>query len=290
MRSVIDAAVETAQPLVSAKGQRLRMNVPDQAIKVLVDPVRTAQMLSNLLINAAKYSAAGSEIELAAELEPDWLRFIVRDRGVGIAPDMLSKIFEIFAQVETDSARPQNGLGIGLALVRGLAELHGGSVAASSDGLGKGSEFVLALARVGAPEKTEASSTPPVAPSTSRRILLADDNLDALETLKLLLEMDGHKTQTASDGEAALSVADQMVPEGMLLDLGMPRLDGFELAARVRQRPWGNQTMLIALTGWGQADMRQRSLAAGFNHHLTKPVDYQLLKNILNANPRESSG
>jgi CheY-like chemotaxis protein len=286
---VIDAAVETAQPLVSSKGQRMRMNVPDKAIKVLVDPVRTAQMLSNLVINAAKYSAPGSEIELEAELEPDWLRFRVRDGGVGIAPDMLSKIFEIFAQVRTP-AQPQNGLGIGLALVRGLAELHGGSVTASSEGLGKGSEFVLALARVAAPEKTEASSEPVVEPSASRRILLADDNLDALETLKLLLEMDGHETETASDGEAALSVADQMLPEVMLLDLGMPRLNGFELAAKVRQRPWGNQTMLIALTGWGQAEMRQRSLAAGFNHHLTKPVDYQLLKNILNANPRESSG
>jgi len=278
--SVVDAAMETAQPTINAKGQRVQINAPADSATVFVDPVRTAQMLSNLLINAAKYSGSGAEIVLSVELASDCLKFRVQDTGIGIASDMLGRIFDMFTQVENDRARSGGGLGIGLALVRGLAELHGGNVTASSEGLGKGSEFLISLPR-NTGSGIPAISSQLASPTLKRRILIADDNRDALETLKLLLEMDGHQIRTAPDGEAALALADQMVPEVMLLDLGMPGLSGFELAARVRGRPWGNHVTMIAITGWGQAEDRRRSLAAGFNHHLTKPIEFEALRVLL---------
>jgi len=283
--SVMEAATETAQPIIAAKGQHVRLNAPADSITVFVDPVRTAQMLSNLLINAAKYSGSGADITIGVELDLNWVRFRVRDNGIGIASDMLTKIFEMFTQVENDHARSGGGLGIGLALVRGLAELHGGSVTASSEGLGKGSEFLISLPRAATSNIPAISSTQTATQVSRRRILLADDNQDALETLKLLLELDGHEIRTASDGQRALALADQMVPEVMLLDLGMPGLSGFELAARVRERPWGNRVTIIAITGWGQAEDRRRSLEAGFNHHLTKPIELEVLRAILSRNP-----
>jgi PAS domain S-box-containing protein len=278
--SVTEAALETAQPMISSKGQHVRLNTPAESAIVFVDPVRTAQMLSNLLINAAKYSDAGSEIVVEVELETDTLLFRVKDTGLGIASDMLGRIFEMFTQVEKDRVRSGGGLGIGLALVRGLAELHAGKVIARSDGIGRGSEFLISLPRDSVSRVPKISSAPIVHPSR-RRILIADDNQDAMETLKLLLEMDGHEIRTAPDGEAALALADQMVPEVMLLDLGMPGLSGFEVAARIRQRAWGNQVTLIAITGWGQAEDRRRSLEAGFNHHLTKPIEFDTLQGLL---------
>jgi two-component system CheB/CheR fusion protein len=281
--SVVDAAMETAQPTIDAKGQRVRLDLPAESITVFLDPVRTAQMLSNLLINAAKYSGSGAEIVLSVELTSDCLRFRVRDKGIGITSEMLGRIFEMFTQVENDRARSGGGLGIGLALVRGLAELHGGNITASSDGLGKGSEFLISLPRDGS-SGIPAIPSQVAAPTSKRRILIADDNQDALETLKLLLEIDGHEIRTAADGAAALSLADEMIPEVMLLDLGMPGLSGFELAERVRERPWGNQVTLIAITGWGQAEDRRRSLEAGFNHHLTKPIEFEALRELLNRN------
>jgi PAS domain S-box-containing protein len=282
--SVVEAAIETAQPMITAKGQRVRLKEPADSATVFVDPVRTAQMLSNLLINAAKYSESGGEIVLSVELESDFVKFRVQDNGIGIAPDMLGRIFEMFTQVENDRTRSGGGLGIGLALVQGLAQLHGGNVIASSAGLGKGSEFLISLPRNMNSGIATIASPPLAAHATSRRILIADDNQDAMETLKLLLEMDGHEIQTAPDGEAALALAEQMVPEIMLLDLGMPGLNGFELAARVRERPWGNQVKIIAITGWGQAEDRRRSVEAGFNHHLTKPIEFEALRELLSRN------
>jgi PAS domain S-box-containing protein len=278
--SVVEAAMEAAQPMIAAKAQHVRLIVPADSTTVFVDPVRTAQMLSNLLINAAKYSGTGFEIDLKVELEPDFLLFRVQDVGIGIAPDMLGRIFEMFTQVEKDRVRSGGGLGIGLALVRGLAQLHGGNVIARSDGLGKGSEFLISLPR-DAVSRVPAISSAPIAHTSKRRILIADDNQDAMETLKLLLEMDGHEIHTALDGEAALALADQMIPEVMLLDLGMPGLSGFEVAARIRERAWGNEVTLIAITGWGQAEDRRRSLEAGFNHHLTKPIEFETLQRLI---------
>jgi two-component system CheB/CheR fusion protein len=282
--SVVEAALETAQPMINSKGQHVRLDIPAESALVFVDPIRTAQMLSNLLINAAKYSSVGSEIVLKVELEADFLMLRVQDKGIGIAADMLERIFEMFTQVEKNRARSEGGLGIGLALVRGLAELHGGSVSASSDGPGNGSEFLISLPR-SASSGISPVSAAQITHTFSRRILIADDNHDAMETLKLLLEMEGHEIQTALDGAAALALADQMVPEVMLLDLGMPGLNGFELAARVRERPWGNNVTLIAITGWGQAEDRRRSLEAGFNHHLTKPIEFEALREFLSRNP-----
>jgi CheY-like chemotaxis protein/two-component sensor histidine kinase len=278
--SVVEAALETAQPMISSKGQHVRLDTPAESAIVFVDPVRTAQMLSNLLINAAKYSGTGSEIVLNVELEPDFLLFRVQDKGIGIAAEMLGRIFEMFTQVEKDRVRSGGGLGIGLALVRGLAELHGGKVIARSDGLDKGSEFLISLPR-DTVSRVPAISPAPIAHPSRRRILIADDNQDAMETLKLLLEMDGHEIYTAADGEAALALADQTIPEVMLLDLGMPGFSGFEVATRIRERSWGNAVMLIAITGWGQAEDRRRSLEAGFNHHLTKPIEFETLQALL---------
>ena len=282
--AVVEAALETAQPMINSKGQHVRLDTPAGSASVFVDPVRTAQMLSNLLINAAKYSSVGSEIVLKVELDTDFLTIRVQDKGIGIAADMLERIFEMFTQVESNRARSEGGLGIGLALVRGLAELHGGGVSANSDGLGKGSEFRILLPRSASRGISPVSSAQ-ITDTFSRRILIADDNHDAMETLKLLLEMEGHEIQTALDGVAALALADQMVPEVMLLDLGMPRLSGFELAARVRERPWGSKVTLIAITGWGQAEDRRRSLEAGFDHHLTKPIEFEALRELLSRNP-----
>lgn len=281
--AVIEAAIETAQPTINAKAQTVRLHAPADSPGVYLDAVRTAQMLSNLLINAAKYSGSGAEIVLSVELQGSFLKFKVKDNGIGIAADMLRRIFEMFTQVENDHVRSGGGLGIGLALVRGLAELHGGSVTASSEGLGKGSEFLISLPLYTGPA-IPAVSPQYAAPTTKRRILIADDNPDALQTLKSLLEMDGHETQTAPDGNAALALAEQSVPEIMLLDLGMPGLSGLELAARIRERPWGNKVTLIAVTGWGQAEDRRRSHEAGFDHHLTKPIDLAVLQEILRRN------
>jgi PAS domain S-box-containing protein len=283
--SVVEAAMETAQPRIDAKGQRVRLSAPTGPALVFLDPVRTAQMLSNLLINAAKYSGSGADIVLKVELASDCLTLSVQDSGIGIAPDMLGKIFEMFTQVENDRAHSGGGLGIGLALVRGLAELHGGNVAAVSAGLGQGSEFIISLPRNTGPG-VPIVAAPKAAPTSSRRILIADDNEDALETLKLLLEMDGHQIQTAADGAAALALADEMVPEVMLLDLGMPGLSGFEVAKHVRGQSWGKQVTLIAITGWGQAEDRRRSLEAGFNHHLTKPMELDALRALLSQTQR----
>jgi len=278
--SVVDAAMETAQPAINAKAQSVRLNVPRDSAAVFLDPVRTAQMLSNLLINAAKYSAPGTEISVNVANEGDSLEFSVRDQGIGIAADMLTRIFEMFTQIELDRARSGGGLGIGLALVRGLAVLHGGTVTAHSEGLGKGSEFLISLPRTTRSAIPTPSVSAPI-PTSRRRVLAADDNIDALETMKLLLELDGHEVVIAFDGEAALALAEQTTPEVMLLDLGMPGLSGFELAARVRERPWGNRITLIAITGWGQAEDRKRSLSAGFDHHLTKPIDFEALRVLL---------
>jgi len=282
IHAVLDAAIETAQPSISAKGQQIRLQRPQEPMPLYADPVRLAQMLSNLLINAAKYSSVGGEIFLTVEVDEDLLRFRVKDHGIGIASDMLARIFEMFAQVDDDRKRSGEGLGIGLALVKGLAELHGGTVVASSEGLGRGSEFVISLPR-GCEASSPTSTTKPLPPVTppSRRILIADDNQDATESLKLLLEMEGHEVLTAADGEIALDQANRMLPEVMLLDLGMPKLNGYELATRVREQPWGKNITLVAVTGWGQAEDRRRSAEAGFDQHLTKPLEFEVLRALL---------
>lgn len=280
LNSIVDAAVEAARPLIDRKSHGLTVSLPAQPLSLNADPVRLAQVLSNLLTNAAKYTDAGGLIMLSASIEPDTLRLSVTDNGIGIAPEFLNRIFAMFSQVESTSIRSEGGLGIGLALVSGLTELHDGSVEARSAGLGQGSEFIvrLPLSVLESPSTLESSTT---TKHVGRKILVADDNKDAADSLALLLEMAGHETRVAYDGRAALTLAQTFRPDAVLLDIGMPQMNGYEVARALRQQVWGAHTTLIALTGWGQEGDRKQASEAGFDAHLTKPVDTDALQRLL---------
>nr|WP_242529082.1 PAS domain-containing sensor histidine kinase [Ramlibacter ginsenosidimutans] len=292
LRSVVDSAVETAWPLIEAKRHQLQVQLPDEPVQLAVDPVRIAQVLANLLSNAAKYTDAGGSIRLSAEVHGDRLLLHVRDNGIGLSAEHMEAIFGMFSQVASASEHAQGGLGIGLALSRGLVQLHGGTLQARSDGPGLGSEFSVSLPlqpRAAEPAGTSGGAAAPQREAPrGRRILVADDNADALSTMTLLLEMEGHEVHAAADGEQALARAEELRPDVAILDIGMPRLSGHEVAKRIRASEWGRDTLLIALTGWGQAQDQERALAAGFDYHCTKPVDLAALLPLVNA-PRRSS-
>jgi len=305
LESIIDAAVEAARPLFDEKRHELVVNVPSEAVLLDADPLRMAQVVSNLLTNAAKYTDPGGHIELAASARAGQLRLSVKDDGIGIAPESLRDVFAMFSQVERGSERSEGGLGIGLALVHGIVELHSGRVAVASPGVGRGTEFTVLLplldagstdaefARRAAAAPAAAipgtrAAAPATAPATvsatkqtSRRVLVADDNQDAADTLAMILELAGHEVRVAHDGRAALALAAEFRPEVALLDLGMPELSGYELATALRREAWGRDMQLIALTGWGQDGDRQRAEGAGFDLHLTKPVDPGVIEGLL---------
>jgi two-component system CheB/CheR fusion protein len=282
LAAVVDAAVETARPLLDARRHALRVALPERPVVVDADPVRLAQVLANLLTNAAKYTDPGGHVALEATVEGPDLRIAVRDDGIGLASDALARVFEMFSQVTSALDRSEGGLGIGLALVRGLVELHGGRVHAHSAGPGRGSEFVVTLPLP--PEPPPARETAPVAvatPAVRRRVVVADDNRDAAESLRLLLELAGHEVRVARDGPGALEVAAEFRPDTLLLDIGMPGLNGYEVARRLRAEPWGRDMVLVAITGWGQEQDKELAKAAGFDHHLTKPVDPERFEALL---------
>ncbi|HUI61705.1 MAG TPA: response regulator [Steroidobacteraceae bacterium] len=285
---LIDRAIETVAPLVQARQHELVVNVSDRTLAVDGDPLRLTQAMANVLGNAAKYTEAGGRIEVNCKPQGAQVEIRVRDSGIGIAPEVMPHIFELFTQLEQRPGGPQSGLGIGLALVRRLVEMHGGSVSASSPGPGRGSEFVISLPlaveskMLAAEEPLRAVDSPHVAPSPLR-VLIADDNADALESLALLLSLDGHEVYRARDGAAALECAATVHPQVVLLDIGMPRLDGYEVARRLREERANEAMVLVALTGWGQESDRQRAQAAGFDAHLTKPVDYERLTELLQS-------
>jgi signal transduction histidine kinase/ActR/RegA family two-component response regulator len=290
LRAVTDAAVETAWPLMEAKRHKLEVHLPPRPVQLLADPVRIAQVLSNLLSNAAKYTDPGGAITLAAEENEGRLLLRVRDTGIGLSLENLDEIFAIFSQVSSARDRAQGGLGIGLALSRALVQLHGGSLEAASAGPGCGSEFTVSLplppaATVQGPAKDAGHAVP--ARGRRRRVLLADDNLDALNTMATLLEIEGHEAHTAVDGEQALERTAALRPDIVILDIGMPRLNGHEVAARIRAEDWGTGIVLIALTGWGQAHDQEQALASGFDHHCTKPVDVGHLLALIERVPVE---
>ena len=277
LREAIATAVETSRPLIDANGHRLEVDVPDLALDVEADPVRISQVVSNLLSNAAKYTPHGGRIVLAARIEGETLAISVQDNGIGIGAESLGAVFDMFTQVERSLTRSNGGLGIGLSLVRSLVELHGGSVLAESDGVGQGSTFTVRLPLAhAAPAPAEAArvdAAPAPGQSARRlRVLVADDNADAGHTLAALLEIAGHETRVVHDGVAALAVASQFAPQLVFLDIGMPRLDGYETARRLRASPELEGAMLVALTGWGAEEDRARSRAAGFDRHLLKPA------------------
>ena len=282
---LIASAVETVEPIIQGRSQVLTVELPEQPPVVDGDCMRLTQAIANVLGNAAKYTDTGGSIVLQVCARARDVEIRVRDTGIGIPAEVLPKIFDLFTQLDQRMERPQSGLGIGLALVRRLVEMHGGSVSAHSEGPGRGSEFVIclplmtpaALPAVGDPVTAECQAARP----QHRRILVADDNLDALESLAALLALNGHEVHRAQDGAGALQAATRHRPEVIFLDIGMPQMDGYEVARRIRAQEWGKEMLLIAVTGWGQESDRQRSFAAGFDFHLVKPVDLEKLNQLL---------
>lgn len=283
LAAVIRSAVETSQPLLDAAGHQLAVSLPSQPITLSGDPVRLAQVFANLLNNAAKYAKQPGQVWLTARVEGDEVVVAVRDTGIGIATDMLPRVFEMFMQVEGPHHGSQGGLGIGLALVRSLVQLHGGSVSATSDGLGRGSEFIVRLPLTEPVAISRVSPLPNVQSLSPARVLVVDDNRDAADSLGMLLRALGAEVTVVHDGAAALDRIAEVRPTTVLLDIGMPGLDGYEVARRIRQLPDCRGVVLIALTGWGQEEDRRRTRAAGFDHHLVKPTDMQTLHALMSS-------
>jgi PAS domain S-box-containing protein len=288
LATVVARGVETAHALIQAQGHHLTVSLPPESVWLEGDPIRLAQVVSNLLHNAAKYTEPGGQIWLTAAREGAEAVLGVRDTGIGIEPELLRRIFDPFVQADRSLTRAQGGLGVGLALVRKLVAMHGGSVQAASAGPGRGSEFVVRLpapARHGDEAVRAAGDAPPAPPVPPRRILVVDDNRDAAGTLALLLRLEGHDVSVAHDGPTALEAASRQRPEVAFLDLAMPGMDGYELCRRLRAEPVLAGILLVALTGWGQEEDRRRSHQAGFDRHVIKPVTPQSLRRVL-THPR----
>jgi PAS domain S-box-containing protein len=284
VRAVIAAALETSRPVIEQHGHRLAMVVSEEPLFLDGDPIRLAQVVSNLLTNAAKYTPPGGHIRVTAARDDMAAVLSVADDGIGIPSDMLDQVFGMFTQVDRTLEKTTGGLGIGLSLVKGLVEMHGGSIQAHSAGEGRGSEFTvrlpLATSPAIGPEPADAE-TKKVEPAGPHRILIVDDNVDAADSLGQLLEMMGNEVRTAYDGEAGIQAARAFRPGVVLCDIGMPKVNGYDTARSIRAEAWGKDTMLVALTGWSQDDDHQRSANAGFDHHLVKPVEPAALMKLL---------
>jgi len=285
LAEVVARAIETMQPTIDAHGHEVTVTLPPDPIFVDADPIRLSQVVANLLHNASKYTEKASRIFLTIARQGDWVEVRVRDQGMGMSLDLIPHVFDVFVQGERSLARSQGGLGIGLSLVRSLVALHGGVVEAGSPGLGRGSEFVVRLSiRPEAPRSPgRLSGGEAPSPYESRRILVVDDNVDAAKSLARLLKRWGHAVEISHDGPSALEAAEAYRPEVVLLDIGLPGMDGYEVARRLRANPAFLTTPLAAITGYGQDDDQRRSFEAGFNLHLTKPVDPTGLKDFLGS-------
>jgi PAS domain S-box-containing protein len=283
-RTIVDEAIEQVRPLFEARRQQLQLRITDPEATVLGDKARLVQVLANLLNNAAKYTPEGRRIELEARAGREGLVLAVRDEGIGMEPELAARVFDLFTQAERSSDRSQGGLGLGLALVKNLVELHGGTVVCDSAGLGQGSGFVVTLPLMQPAEwraKKEARAGASAAEARRLRILVVDDNVDAAATLAMLLEACGYEVMTEHDSLRALERAMQERPDAALLDIGLPEMDGNELARRLRADPRTRQALLVAVTGYGQEQDRRAALEAGFDHHMVKPVDLDRLASIL---------
>ena len=282
VRSVIHDVVQAARPITDARGHEVHASMPAEPLHVHADAVRLTQVFGNLLSNSSKYTPGGGVIRVTARRHENVAEITFADTGIGIAPDQLERIFEMFVQVDRPTEGSQGGLGIGLTLANRLVHLHGGSIEAKSAGVGHGSEFIVRLP-IATEHGADEPQPPPSTPHTNRayRVLVVDDNRDAASSLVLLLEIAGHKAARAHDGPSALEAAEKERPEVILLDIGLPTLNGYEVCRRIRARPWGASVMLIALTGWGQEEDRRRSHEAGFDGHLVKPVEYAELMTLL---------
>jgi PAS domain S-box-containing protein len=282
LATVLAIALETSRPLIDQAGHQITLDLPSEPIPLFADPTRLAQVFMNLLNNAAKYTERGGMITLLAERDGDWVTVKVKDSGIGIPATMISRIFDMFTQVDRSLERVQGGLGIGLTLVKRLVEMHGGTVEARSDGAEKGSEFVVRL-----PLAPRAQAEQPLpgakglAASAHLRILVVDDNWDSVDSLATMLRMMGNEVRTAHDGIEAVQAARTFQPEWILMDIGLPGLNGFDAARQIRGSPGGSVITMVAVTGWGQEEDRRRSKEAGFNHHIVKPVDPTVLEELL---------
>ncbi|MEX2142723.1 MAG: response regulator [Pirellulales bacterium] len=284
LQAAITRAVATVEPLISARQHELTISMPDRPVRLLADPARLEQILANLLNNAAKYTDPGGRIRLDVEQTEQIAEVHVRDTGVGIPEQLLPRVFDLFMQGDRSLDRAQGGLGIGLTLVRSLVELHGGQVEVSSEGTGRGSEFIVRLPVIvpDTPHSGLARGSRDCEPrSDARRILLIDDNVDLTTTMSALLRLGGHEVAVCCDGPAGIEAATELQPEVILVDIGLPGMNGYEVASRLRQMPLFDRTMLVAVTGYGQADDRRRAREAGFDHHLVKPVFFEALQQLL---------
>jgi two-component system, sensor histidine kinase len=280
LSAIVKAAVETSRPVLDNLRHELIVTLDPEPISVGGDPVRLTQVFANLLNNAAKYTNHGGHIAITTRRENDEAVVSVKDDGIGIAPNALSQVFDMFMQVDRSTRRSQGGLGIGLTLVRSLVGMHGGAVEARSDGPGLGSEFIVRLPLI-VEKAAGGEMARHMKPLPSRRILIVDDSRDGGESLATLLRVLGAEVALAHSGRQALECVDTFRPDVVLLDIGMPGMDGYEVARRIRANPANRHMSLIALTGWGQDEDRQRSVAAGFNHHLVKPADIEELRHLL---------
>jgi PAS domain S-box-containing protein len=282
LATIVQSAVETNRSLILASGHELTVALPSNKVWLDADPARLAQVLANLLNNAVKFTTERGHIWLTAEQDGAEIVIRVHDTGIGIAADMLPRIFDMFIQADNTLERSQGGLGIGLTLVKQLVEMHDGNVEAISNGLGHGSEFIVRLPLAAQQQGNDQIQMEDVHPTcAARRILVVDDNIDAADSLALLLQMMGHDTRVAYDGLAALEAARSYRPHMVLLDIGLPGMNGYEVARRLRAQPELQDMQLIAVTGWGQEEARQRADEAGFDHHLTKPIELTTLEKLL---------
>ncbi|MFL6261580.1 MAG: ATP-binding protein [Thermoanaerobaculia bacterium] len=283
---VVAGAVEASRPLIDSRGHHLTVEVPQEPLTVEGDLTRLSQVLTNLLNNAAKYTPPPGEIRLTAGKEEGGMVAVrVRDTGVGIAADLMPKIFDLFTQGERPLDRSEGGLGIGLTLAQRLVKLHGGSIEAASEGPGRGSELVIRLPLSAVPAASSSSSRRPAEsrPASSRRVLVVDDNRDAAESLETLLQLWGHRARSAQDGPQALALMAELQPEIVLLDIGLPGMDGYEVARRMRELPAGKSALIVAVTGYGRNSDRLQSHQAGFDHHLVKPVQPEVLQELIGS-------
>ena len=284
LQAVLQSAVEASQPLINARGQTLILDIPEMPLWLDADLVRLAQVVENLLNNAAKYTQEKGIIKLSVRQEGQQIALAISDNGSGIPADMLPKVFELFTQVDRNLERSQGGLGIGLALVKRLVDMHSGRIQAESAGLGRGSTFTVFLPLASAPMgKVDAAVTPTISPAEtkSKRILVVDDNVASAKTIGWMLELIEHQPTLAHDGIEALAVAKKMTPDVVLLDIGLPGMNGYDVCRTLRQDPAFKETIFIAQTGWGQERDRQLAREAGFDHHLVKPVKLEELSALL---------
>ena len=286
MALVVESAVDASRPLIDARKHTLEILLPAGPLQVEGDVTRLSQIVLNLLNNAAKYTPEGGNIRLTVAREGEQVAVRVMDTGLGIAADFLPRVFELFTQADRSLDRAEGGLGIGLALVRRLVEMHGGTIEAQSEGPGCGSEFVVRLPLLDAPLETlGGEEAEPQQETGPRRLLVIDDNRDAAELMTVLLELWGHEVRIAYNGPEGLSLAAEYRPDAVLLDIGLPAMNGYEVAKRLRELPGWDGVMLVAVTGYGQDEDRRRSREAGFDHHLTKPVEPAKLQSLLAVVP-----